>query len=241
MVKLSRGGDSLNPKNYNLLIVDDDKELLDNLYNFLYENNFSKIFTAKNLKEARFKFINNKIDLIVLDLMLEDGSGFDFLKEVRKKSKTPVIILSALDGILDKRQGFLLESDDYIVKPFLPEDLLWRITAVLRRSDREFSEKNINLNGVIFNRENATLTRDGEMENLTAKQFKILDLLYKNLNRIVSMDQILETIWGETYGYENTLITHIYRLREKLETDPKNPKILVTVKGLGYKLVSKED
>ncbi len=229
----------MNLNKYNILIVDDDKELLDNLYNYLNKYNFNKLFTAKNLKEARFKILNNNIDLIVLDLMLPDGSGFEFLKEIRKKSKTPVIILSALDGIEDRKLGFEFESDDYIVKPFLPEDLLWRIMAVLRRSSKDFFNREINLQGVIFNREKAVLIKNGVEENLTAKQFKILDMLSSNLNKIISIDQLLEEIWGETYGYENTLITHIYRLREKLEEDPSNPKILITIKGLGYKLVSK--
>lgn len=224
-----------------ILIVDDEKTLLDNLYQYLSKENFKKIFTAKNINEANFKLANNDIDLIILDIMLADESGLDLLKEIRKTSKIPVIILSALDGIEDRREGFKLQADDYIVKPFLPEELLWRIKAILRRSNKISSENTINLNGVIFDKEKAILIRNGKEESLTAIQFKIMDILSNNINKIVSIDTILEKVWGDTYGYENTLITHIYRIREKLEEEPSNPKILVTVRGLGYKLVMEDE
>lgn len=173
---------------------------------------------------------------LVLDIMLPDGSGFDLLSEVRKTSKLPVIVLSALDGRDDMKSGFDLEADDYIVKPFLPEDLLWRIRAVLRRSYKQYNKDKINLNGVILDKERALLIKETTEIPLTAKQFKILDYMSENLNKIVSIDQIIDHCWEDSFGYENTLITHIYRLREKLEDDPSNPKILVTIKGLGYKL-----
>ncbi len=116
----------------NILLVDDESYLIDSMYKFLKNKGYQKILTAKNIAEARFKLNNNKVDLMILDIMLTDGSGFDLLKDLRKKSSLPVIILSALSGIDDKKEGFDLEVDDYIVKPFLPEDLLWRIEAVLR-------------------------------------------------------------------------------------------------------------
>ena len=226
--------------NFSILLVDDEKNLLENLYNFLKNKGFKKVYTAKNLKESRFKLENFKIDLIVLDLMLPDGSGFDLLKEVRQTSNMAVIILSALDGIDDRREGFENKADDYLVKPFFPDELLWRIDAVLRRSKKIKSEEKISLGNVIFDKSKGILEKNGEEITLTATQFKILDYLSENMNMIVSIDRILENIWKDSYGYENTLITHIYRLREKLEDNPRDPKILVTIKGLGYKLV-KED
>ncbi|WP_138159699.1 response regulator transcription factor [Peptoniphilus catoniae] len=226
--------------NFSILLVDDEKNLLENLYNFLKNKGFKKVYTAKNLKESRFKLENFKIDLIVLDLMLPDGSGFDLLKEVRQTSNMAVIILSALDGIDDRREGFENKADDYLVKPFFPDELLWRIDAVLRRSKKIKSEEKISLGNVIFDKSKGILEKNGEEIALTATQFKILDYLSENINMIVSIDRILENIWKDSYGYENTLITHIYRLREKLEDNPRDPKILVTIKGLGYKLV-KED
>ena len=220
-----------------ILLVDDESYLIDSMYKFLKNKGYQKILTAKNIAEARFKLNNNKVDLMILDIMLTDGSGFDLLKDLRKKSSLPVIILSALSGIDDKKEGFDLEVDDYIVKPFLPKDLLWRIEAVLRRTYQNKNEKIILAGGIVFDRERAMLIKDDEDIQLTAKQFKILDYLATNINKIVSIDQILDKCWEESFGYENTLITHIYRLRDKLEEDPANPKILITVKGLGYKLL----
>ena len=169
--------------------------------------------------------------------MLPDGSGFDLLKEIRLTSDIAVIILSALDGIDDRREGFENKIDDYLVKPFLPDELLWRIDAVLRRSIKNKNKEKINLGNVIFDKSKAVLEKNGKEIVLTAKQFKILDYLSENINMIVSIDKILENIWQDSYGYESTLITHIYRLREKLEDNPREPKILITIKGLGYKLV----
>ena len=228
-------------KNFNILIVDDETNLLENLYNFLKEKGFNKIYTAKNLKESRFKLGNFKIDLVVLDLMLPDGSGFDLLKEIRKTSDMAVIILSALDGIDDRKEGFENKADDYLVKPFFPDELLWRIDAVLRRSKKIKNDERINLGKVIFDKSKGILIKNGEEISLTATQFKILSYLADNMNMIVSIDRILENIWEDSYGYENTLITHIYRLREKLEDNPRDPKLLITIKGLGYKLVKEDE
>ena len=226
--------------NFSILIVDDETNLLENLYNFLKDKGFKKVYTAKNLKESRFKLGNFKIDLVVLDLMLPDGSGFDLLKEIRKTSDMAVIILSALDGIDDRKEGFENKADDYLVKPFFFDELLWRIDAVLRRSKKIKNDEKINLGKVIFDKSKGSLIKNGEEIPLTATQFKILAYLADNINMIVSIDRILENIWEDSYGYENTLITHIYRIREKLEDNPRDPKILITIKGLGYKLV-KED
>lgn len=227
--------------NFSILIVDDETNLLENLYNFLKEKGFKKVYTAKNLKESRFKLTNFKIDLVVLDLMLPDGSGFDLLKEIRKTSDMAVIILSALDGIDDRKEGFENKADDYLVKPFFPDELLWRIDAVLRRSKNIKNEERINLGKVIFDKSKGILIKNGEEIPLTATQFKILAYLADNMNMIVSIDRILENIWEDSYGYENTLITHIYRLREKLEDNPRDPKLLITIKGLGYKLVKEDE
>ena len=226
--------------NFSILIVDDETNLLENLYNFLKDKGFKKIYTAKNLKESRFKLANFRIDLVVLDLMLPDGSGFDLLKEIRKESDMAVILLSALDGIDDRKEGFENKADDYLVKPFFPDELLWRIDAILRRSKKINNEERISLGKVIFDKSKGILIKNNDEIPLTATQFKILDYLADNMNMIVSIDRILENIWEDSYGFENTLITHIYRIREKLEDNPREPKILITIKGLGYKLV-KED
>lgn len=163
--------------NFSILLVDDEKSLLENLYNFLKDKGFKEVYTAKNLKESRFKLENYKIDLVVLDLMLPDGSGFDLLKEIRSTSNLAVIILSALDGIDDRREGFENKADDYLVKPFFPDELLWRIDAVLRRIKKIKSDEKINLGKVVFDKSRGILEKGGEEIPLTAKQFKILDYL----------------------------------------------------------------
>lgn len=137
-------------RNFSILIVDDEKSLLDNLYQFLKDKGFKEVHTAKNLQESRFKLENFKIDLIVLDLMLPDGSGFDLLREVRQTSDMAVIILSALDGMDDRREGFENKADDYLVKPFFPDELLWRIDAVLRRSKKIKGQEKIHLGPVVL-------------------------------------------------------------------------------------------
>lgn len=182
-------------ENFSILIVDDEKSLLENLYNFLKNNGFKDVYTAKNLKEARFKLKNFNIDLIVLDLMLPDGSGFDLLKEVRQNSNVGVIILSALDGIDDRREGFENKADDYLVKPFFPDELLWRIDAVLRRSKKIKTSEKLNLGNVIFDKSKGILEKNGIEIPLTATQYKILEYLSENINMIVSIDRILENIW----------------------------------------------
>ena len=192
-----------------ILIVDDEKTLLDHLDRYLRGAGYDSIKTASNLAQAKYQLAHHSVDLIILDLMLPDGSGMDLLKSVRQRSHMPVIILSALDGIDDRREGFESEADDYIVKPFLAEDLLWRIEAVLRRSFHGDQSKLVDLNGALFDPSKGTITKGNKEEKLTAKQFKILSLLAANLNHIVSIDQIIENVWEETFGYENTLITHI--------------------------------
>ena len=151
-----------------------------------------------------------------------------------------VIILSALDGIDDRKEGFENKADDYLVKPFFPDELLWRIDAVLRRSKKIKTDNKINLGRVVFDKGKGIIIKNSKEIPLTATQFKILSYLADNMNMIVSIDKILDHIWEDPYGYENTLITHIYRIREKLEDNPREPEILITIKGLGYKLV-KED
>ena len=174
-----------------ILIVDDEKTLLDHLDRYLRGAGYDSIKTASNLAQAKNQLAHHSVDLIILDLMLPDGSGMDLLKSVRQRSHMPVIILSALDGIDDRREGFESEADDYIVKPFLAEDLLWRIEAVLRRSFHGDQSKLVDLNGALFDPSKGTITRGNNEEKLTAKQFKILSLLATNLNHIVSIDQII--------------------------------------------------
>lgn len=230
-------------KNKKILIVDDEKELLQMTETALRNEGFFNIYTAENCRETLEIIKNQSIALILLDVMLPDGDGFSLFQQIRKTSQTPAIFLTAKGEAEDKIHGLGLGADDYIVKPFLMKELTLRIMAVLRRTyqigqqETEFylGEKHISF-------ETASVTSQGKEKSFTAKEFILLKKLYENKNRIVTNDALSMAAWGdEYYGYENTLMVHIRRLREKIEKNPSAPKYLTTVKGLGYKLVIKDE
>lgn len=222
-----------------ILIVDDEEELRVMLKAFLERNGFTNILIAKDKSQALYFIDKKNVELALLDIMLPDGNGFEILEYIRNKSDMPVIFLTALDGFEDKKEGFLSGGDDYLVKPFEPEDLLLRIIAILRRCYGVHNPEVCQLKYAKIDFSSGRILRDNREIDLTAKEYKILKLLNDNMNNIVTIDMILENIWGpECYGYENTLMTHIYRIRDKLEPNPSKPKMLITAKGLGYKLVA---
>lgn len=169
--------------------------------------------------------------------MLPDGNGFDLMKQLKNKSDYPVLFLTARGEDDDKFRGFGLGADDYIVKPFLPKELIYRVNAILRRS---YKGENpiVKLSGSEIDFDRAEVIKNGEHIALTAKEYDILAALYRNAGRIVTLDALCEAAWGDNpYGYENSLMTHIRRIREKIEVNPSQPVSLITIKGLGYKLI----
>lgn len=231
--------------NKKILIVDDEADLLDMLENILRKEGFFRIYKAPDFRSANKILHNNKMHCCILDIMLPDGDGFDLIQAIRKASNIPVIFLTAKGEGEGRVTGFKLGADDYIVKPFLPEELILRLTAILKRAyniDKKDSKLSFNLGNRNVNLETATVLNNNEEISLTAKEYILLKKLYENKNKIVSNDSLCETAWGDDYyGYENTLMVHIRRLREKIEADPSNPKYLVTLKGLGYKLVINDE
>lgn len=227
-------------KNKKILIVDDEPELLKTTENFLRSEGFFNIHTASDCKSAIETIKSHHIALILLDVMLPDGDGFSLIREIRSLTHAPVIFLTAKGEAADKIHGLGLGADDYIVKPFLMKELTLRITALLRRTYQKITEdKGFSLGNRYVNLETASVTFDGGEKSLTAKEFILLKKLYENKNRIVTNDALCMAAWGDGYyGYENTLMVHIRRLREKTEETPSSPKHLITVKGLGYKLVT---
>ena len=225
-------------KNKKILIVDDEKELLKLLENKLFESGFYHIFKSENCCEALKIAKEQNIALFVLDINLPDGNGFALYEDIRKFSQSPVIFLTARGEADDRLTGLGLGADDYIVKPFLTSEFVLRVTAVLKRTYKPvFKNSDIKLLDRIINLETASVKFREEEIPLTAKEFIILKKLYENKNRIVTYDALCLAAWGDSYyGYENTLMVHIRRLREKIETDPSKPKHIITVKGLGYKL-----
>ncbi len=227
-------------KNKNILIVDDEPELLKMLSDILYGDGFYNIYTASNCKEALKTANEHTVSLFLLDVNLPDGDGFTLFEKLQKISKSPVIFLTARGEAGDRIKGLGLGADDYIVKPFLPKELILRVSAVLKRVyNINNSKTSFELSGRIIDLETASVKSGGEQIQLTAKEFILVKKLYENKNRIVTNDALCMAAWGEDYyGYENTLMVHIRRLRKKIENEPSKPKHLITVKGLGYKLVT---
>ncbi|MCM1056497.1 MAG: response regulator transcription factor [Firmicutes bacterium] len=227
-------------KSKRILLVDDEQELLDMLLSILRDEGFCDIRTAGSVREALSVADEMKPELAVLDVMLPDGSGFQLLERLRQAEEYPVLFLTARGEDEDKFKGFGLGADDYVVKPFLPKELIFRIMAILRRSYRE-EEPLIRLRDSRIDLGRAEVIKGEAFIPLTAKEHAILAALYRNAGRIVTIDALCEAAWGDNpFGYENSLMAHIRRIREKIEADPSHPVSLLTVKGLGYRLVTEE-
>ena len=227
-------------KRKKILLVDDEPELLNMVTSILENEGYTNIKTASTASEAIDACKNFKPELAVLDVMLPDGNGFDLLRELKRISDFPVLFLTARGEDEDKWTGFGRGADDYMVKPFLPKELTFRIMAILRRGYKNDAPLVILAESEIdFDR--AEVRKAGDVLPLTAKEYEILSSLYRNAGKIVTIDTLCEAAWGDNpYGYENSLMAHIRRIREKIEADPSHPVSLVTIKGLGYKLILEE-
>lgn len=230
-------------KNKKILIVDDEKEILNMLSGILYRNGFYGIYTASDCKTALQIAKEQSIALYLLDVNLPDGDGFSLLEKLRESSSAPVIFLTARGEGNDKIKGLGLGADDYITKPFIAEELILRIMAVLKRVYAIAEVKSVvTLSGTSVNMETAAVEKNGRELPLTAKEYILFKKLWENKNKIVTTDSLCMAAWGgEYYGYENTLMVHIRRIRQKIELEPSKPEHLITVKGLGYKLVVSDE
>lgn len=219
-----------------ILLVDDEPELRKLVIDILSDDGFSNIIDAGTVQTGLIFAKQEKPDLAVLDVMLPDGDGFSLMKKLRAFTNIPVIFLTAKDEAADKLAGLGLGADDYVVKPFLPQELLLRVHAVLRRCYKADSPL-LELEGCTIDFSRAEVHKNGMIVALTAKEHTLLETLSRSEGRIVSIDALCEALWGDNpFGYENSLNAHIRRIREKIETDPSKPVSLITVKGLGYKL-----
>lgn len=230
-------------KNKKILVVDDEKDLLRLIQDVLWADGYFQVYTAENCKEAMRVIHEQPIALCILDVNLPDGNGFSLYQDIRECSQAPVIFLTARGEADDKLQGLGLGADDYIVKPFLTGELLLRITALLRRTYAAKQEAaGFRLSDRTVDFETAEVNCQNKRISLTAKEFILIKKLWENKNRIVTNDALCLAAWGDQYyGYENTLMVHIRRLREKIEQNPSKPKHLITAKGLGYKLVVEDE
>lgn len=227
-----------------LLLIDDSRELRELVTGILQREGFRHIDTASCVREAEEYFLHGEPDLLILDINLPDGDGFSLIQKIRTLSDVPVLFLSARDEDSDRLLGLGLGADDYMVKPFLPRELVLRVCAILKRTMRGRSEnlpeqEILVLGGCRVDFGSATVFWEESREvPLTAKEIAILRKLSENRGNIVTFDQLCQAVWQDNYyGYENTIMVHIRRLREKIEETPSKPKYLLTVRGLGYKLI----
>lgn len=226
-----------------LLIVDDEPELRKMVNEILQREGFTKVISAAGCQQARKLFSSEKPDGVILDVSLPDGDGFSLMREFRAGSAVPVLFLSARDEDENRLLGLGLGADDYITKPFLPRELTLRLRAVLSRAYfpvvlKQMKKPVFHLGEIEIDLNSGSVTSNKGQLTLTAKEFSLLDKLYENRGNIVTGDSLCQAAWGDDlYGYENTLMVHIRRLREKIEPEPSAPRYLLTVRGLGYKLM----
>lgn len=225
----------------NILLVEDDNEISDMLKSFLATENFN-VITASDGETACQKFFADQYSLVLLDLMIPKRSGMEVLRTIRKTSTVPVIILSAKDSDSDKTLGLGLGADDYITKPFSVTEVLARIKANIRRSTQYAAstpepDPVLTKGSLTLNLNDYSVSKNGELLELTGKEFEILKLFMQNPKKVYTKEQIYSLIWKDTYyGDENAVNVHISRLRSKIEDDPRNPIYIITVWGIGYKL-----
>jgi len=222
------------------ILVADDKANIRNLVRDFLETEGFRVVIATNGSEALFVARSERPDLILLDIMMPGMSGYDFLKTYRKERETPVILLTAKLDETDKVLGLELGADDYVTKPFGMKELVARINAVLRRSNKENNKNEIlQINGIRLDPENHTVSISNRKVNLTPSEFDLLNLFMNAPGRVFSRSEILERLTGSTYeGVERTIDVHIRNLRMKIEADPSKPIYIETIFGIGYKFKS---
>lgn len=221
---------------YKILVVEDDSSIRLGLKYYLEQEEF-EVIEADSIEDAQ-NSLSNSIDLILLDINLPDGSGFDLFKEIKKNQDIPIIFLTANDLEVSVVMGLDMGADDYITKPFKARELVSRIKSVLRRTKGKSDSNIIKIHDVVIDMKQAKVFKNGIDVMLTALEYKILLVLALNPNTVFSREKILADIWdvNEAFVNDNTLTVYIKRIREKIEDDPNVPKIILTVRGIGYKV-----
>lgn len=225
-----------------ILIVEDDSTIAFSM-KYALECEGYAVDSGNNIENAKNKIKENKYNLILLDVMLPDGTGYELCEEIRKTSEVPIIFLTACDEEVNVVMGLDIGGDDYITKPFRVKELMSRIKAVLRRkapkTENTINNTSMNFENLKINTLEARVFKNNEEIFLTSVEYKLLLILTQNINTVLSRVQILERLWDVSYDFvnDNTLTVYIKRLREKIEDNPSSPKYIVTVRGLGYKFV----
>ncbi|BCZ45015.1 DNA-binding response regulator [Clostridium gelidum] len=220
-----------------ILLVEDDLSLIDGLEFSLQKNGFN-VNIAQTVKEALEIFEDNKYDLLILDLTLPDGTGFEICKKVRQISNAPIIFLTASDEEVNIVMGLDIGGDDYITKPFKLNELISRINALMRRTKSSNIEQNlVQSNGIVISLEESRVFKNKNEIEVTTAEYRLLCLFMRNPNIGLMRETILDRLWDNNGSFidDNTLSVYIRRLRCKIEDDPENPKYLLTIRGVGYR------
>jgi len=224
---------------YNILVVDDEKEIVDGIEVYLRNQNYN-VFKAYDGIEALECFKKEEIHLVLLDIMMPRMDGIETAMRIREKSTVPIIFLSAKSEDMDKIMGLNAGADDYITKPFNPMELIARVNSNIRRYTNyskavEANENIIKIGGIELNDESKSVEVDGVFVKTTPLEYKIIYLLMSNPNKVFSISEIYEKVWEEPAFNPDTVTVHIRRIREKIEINPKEPRYLKVVWGIGYK------
>jgi DNA-binding response OmpR family regulator len=225
----------------NILVVDDDKEIVEAIEIYL-KNEGLNIFKAYDGLEAIEILVKEEIHLILMDIMMPKMDGLRATLKIREEKNIPIILISAKSEDTDKILGLNMGADDYITKPFNPLELIARVKSQLRRyinlGNYKANDKDVlKSGGLVLDKNTKEISVDDEIIKITPIEFKILELLLANQGRVFSIDEIYERVWNEpSYNSENTVAVHIRRIREKIEINPKDPKYLKVVWGIGYKI-----
>lgn len=232
----------------NILIVDDEKEIRDLVEIYLKSEGYNTLQAADG-QEALALLENNSIDLIILDVMMPKLNGIETCLKIREIREMPIIMLSAKSEDIDKILGLNMGADDYLTKPFNPLELVARVKSQLRRFHKftnskstigELSKNNenvIQIEDLVINLETHEVILNDELLKLTPTEFDILSLLAKNRGKVFSIENIYESVWNQEFmASDNTVMVHIRKIREKIEQDPRNPRFIKTVWGVGYKV-----
>ena len=222
-----------------ILVVEDEQSFSDALSFMLRKEGFD-VAVADDGQVAVETFERDGADLVLLDIMLPGMSGTEVCRRIRMTSQVPIIMVTAKDSEIDKVVGLELGADDYVTKPFSPRELVARSRAVMRRRTAEpgtKSDATLTAGNIEMDVERHVVTVDGETVKLPLKEFELLEVLMRNAGRVLTRGQLIDRVWGSDYvGDTKTLDVHVKRLRSKIEPEPAEPTVLVTVRGLGYKL-----
>lgn len=227
---------------YSVLIVDDDAKLVQLLKTYFDKEGFIT-YTANDGLVALQEVRQRKPDIMILDLMLPGMDGWDVCRKIRRDNDLPIIMLTARDEESDRLVGLEIGADDYVSKPFSPKEVVARAKVILRRTHREVvQQKLIKAGGLTIDLERHQVLDGNQLVDLTPTEFKLLEVLASNTGKVFSRLQIVEQTQGYTFeGYERTIDAHIKNLRRKLENNPKEPKYILTVYGIGYKFAGDGD